>query len=200
MAFVSLPNTGQTLGQTRAQIKENFDVLAATEAVNHYPVNDVNAGKHQVAQWPEQITFPLTPANEGSTFARDYNARTELAWRPENELATGDQYILTGMPTRAAMRFDGSGALGVKPAIGLSFNVTSVTKLSNTTFQVVFATTFPIAAVPPGTANYLIIGTAWSSVGGSPVGVGATNLTAAGFVLTVDNALVTDISFVVMGG
>ena len=200
MAYVLLPNSGQSLGVTRAQIRTNFALIQQTFDNNHYDFDAVNAGKHSVIQLPEQTVFPLTPLNEGQLLAREYNTKTELAWRPENTAAAADQYILSGMPIRAGARFNGTGADGVKAAVGLSFNVASITKStagSNTDYTIVFSTQFPIGAA---SSNYLVIPFNSNLAG---VTVSVINITSAGFDLRVSATgalLSTFISFIVLGG
>ena len=201
MAYVLLPNSGQSLGVTRAQIRENFNLIQQTFDRNHYDFDAVNQGKHSVIQMPEQTVFPLTPVNEGQLLAREYNAKTELAWRPENTGAAADQYILSGMPIRAAARFDGSGANGVKVPVGLSFNILSITKsgAGNTRiYTVLFSTQFPIGAA---SSNYLVIPYAGSisASTGDQSAVTVNNLAVTGFDL-VTFVSSDFISFLVLGG
>ena len=68
MTFVSLPNSGQTLRATRAQIKNNMDSLRTQAAVNHYDVDAVNAGKHICSNYVDQATPPTVAANELAVF------------------------------------------------------------------------------------------------------------------------------------
>ncbi len=156
MVYTILPNTGQSLGNSRPLINQNFLLIQQTFDKNHYDFGVADQGKHSVIQLPEQTSYPLTPGNEGQLLAREYNSKTELAWRPENTLAAGDQYILSGMPIRAAARFDGSGAIGAKVPIGLSFNasISKATAGTTDTFTISFTTQFPIGAP---SANYLVI-------------------------------------------
>lgn len=202
MAYVLLPNSGQSLGVTRDQIKENFSIIQTVFAVNHYAFDATGQGKHKVIQMPEQTVFPATPADEGQLLTREYNTKTELAWRPENTLAGGDQYILSGMPIRAAARFDGSGANGNCPTIGLSFNITSITKSgagSSRTYSVVFASQFPIGSV---SANYLVLAfIATNGVSGQDFRPAINNIVAGGFdLITTEASSASFISFIVLGG
>ena len=199
MAYVLLPNSGQSLGVTRAQIRENFNLIQQTFDRNHYDFDAANQGKHSVIQTPEQITFPATPANEGQLLAREYNSKTELAWRPENTLAGGDQYMLSGMPIRAAARFDGSGANGNKAPIGLSFNVDTISK-AGLVYTITFLSQFPIGAPA---ANYLVI--PYAAILGSTEATVIVSAVAAGsFVLTMQTTgggTPPDfVSFIVLGG
>lgn len=199
MVYVLLPNSGQSLGVTRAPIRENFRLIQEAFDRNHYDFDAVNQGKHSVIQLPEQTVFPVTPANEGQLLAREYNTKTELAWRPENTAAANDQYILSGMPIRAAARFDGSGADGpVMPTtIGLGFNIASITKSTTgsvRTYSITFLTQFPIGAA---SADYLVI--PYASIVAS-LAILTQNLTTTGFDLKVDVASPSFISFIVLGG
>ena len=194
MAYVVLPNSGQTLGKTRAQINTNFSLIQSVFDKNHYDYNDAfgNEGKHTKIQLPEQTVFPLTPVNEGQLLAREYNTKTQLAWRPENTLATGDQYMLSAMPIRAAARFNGNGALGAKTPEGLSFNVT-ISKSSASNYTVTFVSKF--GTVPAtGSNDYLVLAQAGSGT------INVFSQSDTSFNLLTSSVTPGIISFVVLGG
>ncbi len=205
MAYVLLPNSGESLGFTRPQIRENFRLIQQVFDNNHYDFDAVNAGKHSVIQLPEQTVFPLTPANEGQLLAREYNSKTELAWRPESTAATDDQYILSGMPIRAAARFNGNLADGLIPTVGLSFNIDTITRTTAGTgaeFVITFLTQFPIDVPPVATANYLVIPYA-SRISTSPNNQGSvsiSSLAVGSFQLNINPGTCDFISFIVLGG
>lgn len=197
MTYVLLPNSGQSLGVTRPQIRQNFVEIQNSFDQNHYDFNVSDAGKHSVIQLPEQTVFPATPVNEGQLLSRQYNTKTELAWRPENTLAGGDQYILSGMPIRAAARFNPSGANGVKALIGLSFNVTSVVKTSSD-YVITFTSTFPAGAA---SANYLVIPFVSSGGVTTPrASVDPALITTTNFTLNLIGISLDFCSFIVLGG
>ena len=192
MAYVILPNSGESLGFTRPQVRENFLLIQNVFDNNHYDFNAVNAGKHNVIQLPEQTTYPLTPVNEGQLLAREYNSKTELAWRPENTAAADDQYILSGMPIRAAARFNLTGVTS-----GLKFNINTVTVNGATNYDITFLTQFPIGAA---SGNYLVIASG-CTITGVPFSCGAVSQVAAGFTLVTNApAIARSISFIVLGG
>jgi len=62
MPFVPLPNSGQSLGQTRQQIKDNMDLLRSTIGNNHIDVNDAGAGDHKYCLFASQGSDPTTVA------------------------------------------------------------------------------------------------------------------------------------------
>ena len=192
MAYVILPNSGQTLGATRAQINTNFSLIQQAISVNHYAISATQEGKHKVIQLPEQTVFPLTPVNEGQLLAREYNTKTQLAWRPENTLATGDQYMLSAMPIRAAARFNGNGGLGTKTPEGLSFNVT-ISKSSASNYTVTFVSKF--GTVPAtGSNDYLVLAQAGSGT------INIFSQSDTSFNLLTSSVTPGIISFVVLGG
>jgi len=182
--------TGDDLANSRDQIRTNFNIINTDFAVNHVAFDETDEGKHHRIDMPEQEDFPATPANEGWLIAREYNSKTELAWRPESTLAAGDQYILSGFPCRAGGRFDGSGVNGLKSTIGIAFNVQNnqVNKTGNFTFDVTFAEALP-------SANYAVFIVADT---GNPT-VNFSAKTINGFTITV-TSLNPILSFMVMGG
>ncbi len=89
MAFVSLPNTGQTLGNTRAQIKTNFDDIVSADDVNHYNVNDPRRGKHTFVDMPNisnvlpPISDPVTAADELAVYSKTFDSVIRLFMREQ---------------------------------------------------------------------------------------------------------------------
>ena len=193
----NVPQSGQTLGNTRSPINTNFSLIASVEAVNHVAFNSSGAGKHKFLQMPEQGVAPsgapTTAVNEGGLVALEYNANTELAWIPENSPPTTDQYFLSAMPIRAGGRFDGTGANGAKPMVGHSFNIqgNQVNKTGAASINVTFAVALP-------STNYFVIVTQATGT------VGPIALTVNGFTLTWSGTPAgtpgSNVGFIVMGG
>lgn len=85
----NIPAVGQSLGNSRPQVLNNFAVLRSTIAENHFDVNDADAGKHGTAIFPEvgNPSFPNPPttaANEGALYTKDSGGTTQLFWRQES--------------------------------------------------------------------------------------------------------------------
>lgn len=93
MTYTSnIPQSGETLGSTRARINTNFQEIATVEAVNHIAFNDGDAGKHKFLQMPVQAA-PTTAASEGGVFVKDdANMIAQLYYKGESE---GSSYQLT---------------------------------------------------------------------------------------------------------
>lgn len=96
MTFVLLPNAGQSLGQTRADIRENFNIIQDSFGRNHVGLNDGtpgNRGKHNFCTFVAQGSTP-TPriAGESYLFSRTFNGVEELAFCPN---VVGNVYQLT---------------------------------------------------------------------------------------------------------
>lgn len=82
MSFTpGIPSSGQTLGNSRLQVLNNFASLRTTLAQNHIDVNAAGAGKHSFVQLVNQLTIPgglsggdetlyskLDPSNAGQIY------------------------------------------------------------------------------------------------------------------------------------
>lgn len=100
MSFTpSIPASGQTLGNSRPQVLNNFASLRTTisniSQPNHIDVNNVGAGKHIFVQMPVQtITAANTPAaNEGGLVTRTISAASELFYLRD---ASATPFQMTG--------------------------------------------------------------------------------------------------------
>lgn len=58
MTYTLLPNSGQSLGETRAPIRTNFDLLQQDLDKNHVSINDADRGKHKYVELKNQATIP----------------------------------------------------------------------------------------------------------------------------------------------
>lgn len=85
MSFTpNIPASGQTLGNSRLQVLNNFATLRTTISnvtqPNHIDVNNVGAGKHIFVQMPVQTpgAANLPAANEGGMITRTLAGNSEL--------------------------------------------------------------------------------------------------------------------------
>lgn len=86
MSFTpNIPASGQTLGQTRQAILDNFAILRSTLSTDHIDVNTSGNGKHKWARFPAQSTIPATIANEimlvnknSNLFLRQANSSNDI--------------------------------------------------------------------------------------------------------------------------
>ena len=94
MVFVSLPNSGQSLGQTRAAIKNNFDLIKTTVDQNHLDFDVAGAGKHYAIQIP--ITGATPPGGfvvgDANLYARNSDTQSQVIFKPD---ASVNEYQLT---------------------------------------------------------------------------------------------------------
>lgn len=66
----NIPQVGQSLGNSRSQVLNNFAVLRSSFAANHADVNDLNSGKHTFIQYVVQGSDPSTAANEIARYTK----------------------------------------------------------------------------------------------------------------------------------
>lgn len=85
MSFTpNIPASGQTLGNSRLQVLNNFASLRTTISnvtqPNHIDVNNVGAGKHIFVQMPVQVAGApnLPAANEGGLITQTVAGNSEL--------------------------------------------------------------------------------------------------------------------------
>lgn len=91
MAYtINIPFTGETLGQSRLQVLNNFNLIYSGFDVNHYSFNEANIGKHRYVVMPQVVGAPGTTATEGALFTNAVSGITQLFWQPPNN-ATGVQ-------------------------------------------------------------------------------------------------------------
>lgn len=72
MAFTpNIPASGQSLGNSRTQVLNNFAILRSSFAVDHVDVNDSGNGKHKFCHLISQTsTNPTTTSTENVVFTR----------------------------------------------------------------------------------------------------------------------------------
>lgn len=90
----NIPQSGQTLGQTQANINTNFSIIRTVQKVNHEDFDNANEGKHKFLQMPEQGAGPTTAVNEAGFYSKPGTnpVETNLFFRAEN---SGFEYQLT---------------------------------------------------------------------------------------------------------
>lgn len=85
MSFTpGIPASGQSLGNSRTQVLNNFSSLRTTNAVNHYDVNDALAGKHKFLQMPQQGSGPATTATEIGLYCKAVAGTSRLFLRQQS--------------------------------------------------------------------------------------------------------------------
>ena len=115
MTYTLLPNSGQSLGQTRSSIRTNFSLIQTAQNTNHVAIDGSGAGKHKFLQMPEQGSAPATAANEAGFYAKvgTNPAQSNLFFRGES---SGFEYQLTKAISASTALFGTNAAYGVAPA------------------------------------------------------------------------------------
>lgn len=94
MSYTILPNSGQSLGGTRDQIRTNFSLIKSVFDVNHFTFGEGGDGKHRFVSLPNFSisSIPPTAANEGQFYVKLANGRSQLFYTNET---SGNEYQLT---------------------------------------------------------------------------------------------------------
>lgn len=95
MSFTpNIPVSGQSLGQTRQAILDNFAILRSSLAVDHVDVNASGNGKHKYVHFTDQSSsIPSTAANELVLFNKLVSGAARIFLRQPNN---GTQIQMTG--------------------------------------------------------------------------------------------------------
>lgn len=94
MVYVLLPNSGESLGFTRPQIRNNFVEIKNSFDVNHNDFDATDTGKHKFVQIPLNIS-PGTTATELAIFSKNDAASIPRLWIQErgNVSGAGEQQL-----------------------------------------------------------------------------------------------------------
>lgn len=140
MTFVVLPDVGQSLGQTRANIRENFNIIQDAFGRNHVSLNDGtpgNRGKHNFSEYIAQGSTPTITAGECATYGRNFGGVTQLTFTHD---ATGNVYQLTrAIPASTASFAQATGWTFLPGGLLLQYGTGAST---GATTAVVFPVTF----------------------------------------------------------
>jgi len=101
MPYTQVPKSGQTLGQTRDQIRNNIQALNASLENNHIALdNGADTGKHKYVQMP--IRSPQNNAGEGTLYTSTVGGETQLNYITDGQ---GLNYQLTRTINGSYTRF-----------------------------------------------------------------------------------------------
>lgn len=96
MPYTPVPNTGQSLGQTRDQIRNNIGALKSSIAINHVDLDLANTGKHTMVQIPSvRAASPGTAAGEVALYTRNVSGVPQLFIQKQSTAAAGADIQLT---------------------------------------------------------------------------------------------------------
>ncbi len=169
MSFTpNIPQVGQSLGNSRTQILNNFSTLRAAINRNHVDVNLTDVGKHTYVDFQAQGSDPGTLANEICLYNKVSSAVARLFLRlPSN----GAIFQVTGNAPLSAT----NGKTYLPGGLLLQWGASSVP--TGGTQAVVFPVAFSTAAY-----NVQVTGIR-SNNGGDGIFVLTGSVTASGFTL-----------------
>jgi len=133
MALIDVPKAGQTLGNTRVDINQNFSVIGSTFAVDHVGYNDIGQGKHNKVTMPVQSADPVTAASELALYSKTVSGVPALVLRQQSSGAITD-FTTAGKTTAGWTRLP-SGIL-LKWNYGVAFSGASYDLIINTSTNV----------------------------------------------------------------
>lgn len=79
-----IPQSGQSLGNSRTQIVDNFTNYNDTMSQDHVAPNATGQGKHKLSTYVEQAADPATLANELAMYCKDLAGISSLFLRKES--------------------------------------------------------------------------------------------------------------------
>lgn len=108
MALNFIPNSGQSLGQTRNGIRQNFVDIDTAFTIDHVSYNAAGQGKHNKVTLPVQVADATTLANEmaiytknvagnPALFLRNFNNGTVVDWTTATKANTGTLTLPSGI-------------------------------------------------------------------------------------------------------
>ena len=81
---VGVPFDGQSLSNSKPQIRSNFSVINTAFSTNHLALGAIDQGKHKFLQMPNQSAAPTTSSNESGFYAKSAQSFSNLFWRQES--------------------------------------------------------------------------------------------------------------------
>ena len=181
MPYTILPNSGQSLGQTRQAIHDNFQLIQSTFDANHIDFDATGPGKHKFLQMPVQALDPTTLANEGGFYVKTLGGAAQLVFRGENN---GSVYQITSAASGVDPKIASFGGIGdgwtFLPG-NLIMNYGNLSINSTAVRSVTFARPFKAATFP--------VTIQFSAVKVGSASPGST------YVLFIDNSTITNTGF-----
>lgn len=154
MPYVQVPKSGQTLGQTRDQIRENIQALNASLELNHVGLDQgAQTGKHKFVEMPNQGSAPTTIAGESSIYSKVGTSGSQL-YLIRDAVAGTETQLTTAAITAPTVATNGVTWLPGVASVGcLLYQWGRITGPGATTGSVVFPTPFR-AATPPYSVTF----------------------------------------------
>jgi hypothetical protein len=152
MSFTpDMPFSGQSLGNSRLQVLNNFKNYYDTIALNHVAPNTSGQGKHTFVEMPVQGSTPSTLAGEGGLFTKALSSdptKSILYYQRDANVATNQPVL-----PMAVCAFITRNTNGMCTLVA-GYNVTSVERTTTGTYRVTLGITLPYVA---GTTEYAVI-------------------------------------------
>lgn len=177
----NMPFDGQSLGNSKPQVRANFNYIASSFAINHQDYNTATVGMHKFVQMPEQVSDPTTGAAIGDLYTKTAQSFTNLFWRQESGGADPlkDQAAIIQMtnlaPTNAA-----KGSTFLPGGLLLQWN-TRTLATSGSTVTATFLNEFQIAGVAANPYAIMLTAQCPALINISALSLGASNITSLGF-------------------
>ena len=182
----NIPQSGQSLGQTRDAVRNNFTNYNTVVSVDHVAPNSSGEGQHKQVTLNTFGAFPYA-ASGSESFAGSINASaagTQLVYQPS--VAT----IYVPVSPRALCRIHraaGVFSLGNGPyGAGTNFNVGSVTTIGSSLVQVNFSSAL-------ATADYFVFVNSDASLGTQSASFGIVTKLTTSFQISINGANLNDL-------
>lgn len=189
------PFDGESLLNSKPEVRGNFTSLFNTIDENHYPPNDANAGAHRKAVFINDSAAVSTSASEVTLFPQSYDSSLQLMNRPVNTGSGGDMWPACPM-IRAYGRFNNLANATVGATLNLTF-----TRVNQFETTVNITTPFPIGALAADQANYIpFVFIQRNLTGSGELSAEITNLTKDGFTIKTSTGNPVLISVLIVGG
>ena len=167
MSFTpAIPADGQSLGNSKPQVRGNFTYFSNTLALNHFATNSANAGKHQFVEMPVIAARPTIIASEGGLYTKNVTSNIGPTTSPElfwSVNVGGPEYQVTARSTNVTLMAAQSGWTFLPGGLLLQWGLATGVSTGGTSqsFAINFASgTFgPIitTSVASGSANVGVI-------------------------------------------
>jgi len=92
----TIPQAGDLLSQSQAELLENFAQIKTLIDINHQTFGHADQGKHLQTTFPVRAADPVTAANEVALYCKDNGAgAASLFFKPENQGIGATEYDFT---------------------------------------------------------------------------------------------------------
>ncbi len=149
---VPVPVSGQSLGNSRPIIAQNFATIQTIFDKNHVDFNASGGGKHKYVEIPVSVSIPAgLTASEGTLYTKTVSGASQLFYSPDT---TSNEYQLTNTISAQFTKFSTNTAYAASHTGGWTFlpggmimNYGRFT-VSGSSGTVTFALAFPSGSAP----------------------------------------------------